>query len=388
MKIDTPLAIVFSVVCVVWLPSLLYVIIISTNDYRLSFNTLAILALGVISMIVGTLLAHFQVSIKKQRVRDVRTRYEYSIIMILILLTAVGGVGSYYAWKSMGINPITFSSDTLYEMNLAYSLEGRITTGLVGRLGSLSVVAFMLTVYLFLYNKLKRSSAIVFCFLFLMFMISPRRSVLIYTLISSIILWYLVRKPSFKKTVVAGSISMSGFILLFGGTQYALGKIEGFNIALIFDSILKYLYTSFYVMDRLLETSNLENSWIMLAVPMRVVGLLFDFTPNVDLSIPFVYVPEPANTVPMFYYFYKSSGFLGVGIYSSIVGYLALRFVNAFFLKKTFFLGVASSLFIVGILLSVRECLFIRYDFYYWLITAYLIGSALNRSVTWKKTFY
>lgn len=377
-------SLIATVTLVTWGGPLLaiFLVLVSGNTfaYEISNESIFINVAGFVSLILGVAFAAGirMPSYEKDVVERNLDKKERVMLLVIYVLSATGGFLTYLKWKSLGFDPFSFSDNMLGEMNLLYAEEGRITTGMAGRLSSLSFVGVIYSIYLYLNRRLAGASALFFCISFLVFMVSPRRAVLLTSLIAIFMFWLVARRPSLAKLFVIGTVFFCVFIFLFGYSQYNLGKIDSFSI---FDSIgvaFEYIWSSFYVMTSLLKTSHFEDTWIVMSVPARFLGEMFNVDPGVDLSIPFVYVPYPANTLPAFYYFFRSGGYVGVVFFGFLIGYAALLSARTYQLKGSFAAGGVSVMLLCGIVLSLRECLFITYDFVFWLIAVNIVGLFLK----------
>ncbi|WP_211246272.1 hypothetical protein, partial [Cereibacter changlensis] len=84
-----------------------------------------------------------------------------------------------------------------------------------------------------------------------------------------------------------------------------------------------------------------------------IAARLLGYDAGIDLSIPFVYLPDPSNTVSAFYYFYKSGDFVAVLACSFAVGWVSYSQVLAYLNTRKFFNLLFASLMLVGIFLSI-----------------------------------
>jgi oligosaccharide repeat unit polymerase len=382
--------IIFTII-IGWLPifaSLAYEKYWIGNIYNdIHFKTIFVNILGIGCVIIGAFIAKYKI-IKKRNplIISLNKKYNY-ILYIVLFLSVAGGIYSYYLWRSIGINFLSFAQDMLYRMNVVYADEGNVISGFWGRLSSLGTVGLLYIIYLYINNNCSRKKLFLIGLIFLLVIFSPRRAAMFTTLIASMYLYIISKDVNKYNKIIYAFLFCFCFCFIFVYTQYTLGKITEFSISDSIKTTSHYLVSNIYVMDGLINTSHFQNTWIILSVPARVFSGLFGVESNVDLSIPFIYLPEPSNTVPMFYYFFKSSGYYGVLGYSLFVGYITMVSINEYITNNTFFSAVCCSLFLSGILLSVRDCIFITYDFYYWLLVSYLINIFLDNKVVWAKKY-
>lgn len=376
-----PAAIVLATTAVVWVPALLTALWrelgLGGPPTYLSSQTLAINLAGLFFLVLGACAG----AVPRLKFQPRAIRRFKVLLPALIALCTLGAVLSYFAWLSLGINPLQFQDDTLYQMNVAYSEAGRVTTGVTGRLQALTSVVLLLVIYLWRAKRLTTLTTTLTAIGLVVLLISPRRSLIIQSLIFVTVLWVISSRTSLSR--LTAIVASSGLILvtLFGYTQFVLGKIPEFTISGVADSVLHYYISSLYVMDQLLNTGHFEKTWIVLSTPIRAFAGIMGEAPDVDLSIPFVFLPEPSNTVPAFYYFYKSGGWIAVFAWSAMVGLATTLSLRAYQQSRSFFSAVAATLLLTGILLSIRECLFITYDFAFWLVAAYVVSHLVSSRV-------
>lgn len=307
-----------------------------------------------------------------------------TMLYILLAVSIAGASVTWGNWASLGIDILDFSSESFYEMNVIYAGEERISSGLFGRMNAAATLGVLLTVYALSVREISKFRAIILCFIFLVLLISPRRAAFINAALVGLIFYLLVNADKLKRpTAKSYMIIIFGaclLITLFGYTQSILGKSPEPTIASGISSVLSYIGTNLYVMEELLVTDHFDDTWIVLSTPALFMGQLLDVKPNVDLSIPFVYVPGPSNTVTVFYYFYKSGSWLGVVFFSVLVGFATTLSLNKYLSCRTFFYGSASSILLLSGILSIRECYYITYDFYYFIIMSYVISVLIKKT--------
>ena len=342
----------------------------------ISWKTANINLLGVSSLLAGILFSRGMVPRRKSHKAVVVWGRSADLALLSILLTGalIGAYLSVGLWRELGIDVLNVSGRTLYEMNVIHAAEDRVITGVAGRLTAISFVGLMYALYLLREGRLTIKVGGAFAVAFLLAMISPRRALLLTSLISLLMMWFL-SAPRIRITQI---LKFSPFIVLilafFGFTQFLLQKSQTFSITDSLRIVLDYYISSFYVMDALIDTPHFEETYILWSVPERILALLLEYTPNVNLSVPFVYVSGQSNTVPAFYYFFKSSGYLGVFLASFLIGWVFMRLYMAWRSSLSFFHLVAASLFAAGVVLSPRQCLFIEYDFLFFLAISWFVG--------------
>lgn len=340
--------------------------------------------LGVGATAAGVRLAAMAFDDYRQRPRPEHinwmSRAGRRVLFCLIALSFTGAVVSYMRWQSLGINPFGFQAETLYAMNVVYAQEGRVLSGLGGRLYSLGGVGALFVTYLYFRGALTRLQAVLLGCMFCLFLFSPRRAIL-FMAVLGVMFTVLAERGRLRVREMGYGMGVAmALAVLFVLTQFALGKIVDLSPRQAIAALSGYLDANLYVMDQLIRTSHFDDTWIMLSIPARVVGALFGGSPIVDLSIPFVRIPELANTVPAFYYFYKSAGLVGVVIWSLGMGFCAYYSVRMMKDRGGFGWTAAASLSLVGLLLSVRECLLLSYEFYYWILVAFCMDWMMRRS--------
>jgi oligosaccharide repeat unit polymerase len=372
-------------VLVVWLPLFALLALEPqlelVNGRLISQKTALINCLGVACILIGIVLRSFLAGDRRisKPFEPWGLRADSIALTILLLLALLGAFLSALAWRELGIDPLSIGERTLYEMNVVYAQEERVISGLPGRLTALALVGLLYALYLQRQKRINSGTGFVFAILFIILMISPRRALLLSSLISSVMLWYLSQDKIKFSHSIRILIPVVAIVLSFGFTQYLLQKTDAFSL---FDSIkliVEYYVYSFYVMDALIDTSHFENTFIILSVPDRILSYIFSYSPNVHLSVPFIYFPKAANTVPAFYYFYKSGGFVCVAAASFVIGWLLTHLFIRMQAVPSLFNVIAASLFATGIVLSPRQCIFIEYDFIFLIFIAFVLD-ALRKS--------
>lgn len=366
-------------VLVVWLPILALLAfepqIELADGKRISQKTAFINLCGVAFIVLGIFLSRLLLR-GRQKSRAPEPwgpRADFIALTILLLVSLLGAFLGVLTWRELGVDPLSIGERTLYEMNVIYAQEERVISGLPGRLITLALIGLLYALYLQREKRIKWPTTLVFGIFFMAAMFSPRRALLLSAMISAVMLWFLSQEKIKPLRAIKMIIPIAVIILSFGFTQYLLHKQEEFSIFGSIRAIVEYYIYSFYVMDGLLETSHFEQTLIILSVPERILSYIFNYSPNVDLSIPFLYVPEPANTVPAFYYFYRSGGFIGVIVSSLVIGWVFMYLYTKMKVEPSLFNFIASSLFATGIVLSPRQCLFIEYDFLFLLAVALVL---------------
>lgn len=366
-------------VLAVWIPILILLVLepkVGIAEGRwISQNTGFINFFGVASIILGIVLSKLLLA-GSPIIRISEhwgPRADLVALTTLLLCSLLGAYFGVLAWRDLGVDPLSLGDRTLYEMNVIYAQEERVISGLTGRLITLALIGLLYVLYILREKRISWTTGLIFAFLFTAAMISPRRALLLSAMISAVMLSIMSQDKIrsiqlFKVTFVILTI-----ILLFGFTQYLLQKSDQFSFYESLKSVFAYYITSFYVMDSLIDTNHFNDTFIVLAVPERIFSSILGYSPNVDLSIPFVFVPGPANTVPAFYYFYKSGGLAGVIVFSFLIGWIFLRLYAKMRADYSLFNAIATSLFATGIILTPRQCLFIEYDFIFLIIVTLLL---------------
>ncbi|HIA9024574.1 TPA: O-antigen polymerase [Escherichia coli] len=309
---------------------------------------------------------------------DFNERKAKCILYFLTVLCLCGFLIGIQKWQAVGISILSFTSDTYYEMNVLHSESDGILSGISGRLYVLSYVLILYTLFLYKINIIHKRELTIYIAMALLFLFSPRRAIIIYSIISLLVyLLFFARIKLLKKIGLLLSVSLS-FIILFGFTQYSLGKMDNFEMVNIFESFFHYYYSSIPVMDSLISTNHFVDEYILLSTPLRFISALIQVPINIDLSIPFVNIPEPSNTLPITYYLYRSSGFVAIITFSIIFGFMSVRMERGMDFNCSFQVFAFNMLLSVGTLMSVREMFFITYDFFFWCIVIFIISYILR----------
>lgn len=371
---------------IIWCPLIFFALAdyIQGNGYVENQLTLYIIVISVFFFCLGSIFYSYidskcNITCNRHELSFSNKSRALYILYCLIFLCFLGFINSILVWSALGIDLLNFNFGMLYEMNVIYSEEKRVLTGIGGRLYALNYIAILYVCYL-LYNKLLSLKYAIFIIsLLIVFLISPRRVIILYSIISIIIfsffLFYKVNKYKFVLTFSCASVTL---ILLFGFTQFKLGKIQNFDVVSSLQVFFEYAMGSVRVMDALLYTKHFEQTWILFSTPIRFIDSLFDFKPVVDLSIPFVYVPDYNNTLPSPYYLYKSGGMQMVILISTIQGFITNIFFMSFRQNSSFLCFSFTIMLCLNMLLSIRELTFITYDFMFWSFCAILINLILK----------
>ncbi len=352
------------------------------SPYAVSKLTATICFVGIAATIVGSFAARMlPLKISRRRKSSPSPRTVIVVVGVVAIVGAAGAVFAVRAWRRLGIDVFSPDSFIFYSMNVLYS-EGGLLSGAEGRAYALLPVLLFLAVYLWRQKLVSRKVAVTLIASALVLMISPRRSTLITSTVASTLIWLQAKQISRTRLVVVGSAAAIAFLLFFGATQSSLGKLETAGVASTLQSVLYYYSSSPIVMDALVRTHHFADTWIIGNAIARMSNALFDTQYSVDLSVPFVSTPEPANTVPAFYYFYKSGGFAPLIIASFVIGLVSTLSLRLYIRRRSFFFATLSALCMTGMILSIRECLFISYDFLYWLLIAAILSFVLNMRIT------
>ena len=351
------------------------------SPYAVSKLTATICFVGIVVTVLGATSARM-VQLSEPGTRPAPSPRVVRVVVTVV--AALGTIGAFFAiraWKNLGIDVFSPDSFIFYSMNVLYAESG-LLSGPEGRVYALLPVLLFLTVYLWRHNLLSRNVAIALTAAAIVLMISPRRSTLITSAIASVIIWLQGRKISTTRLIVGGCVAAVTFLLFFGLTQSSLGKLETSGLASTLQSVLYYYSSSPIVMDALVRTHHFADTWIIGNSVARMSNALFDTRLAVDLSVPFVSTPEPANTVPAFYYFYKSGGFITLVLASFSAGFLSALSLRLYILRRSFVFATFSALCMTAMILSIRECVFISYDFLYWVLVVAALSWVLNLRFT------
>ncbi|WP_211246074.1 hypothetical protein, partial [Cereibacter changlensis] len=313
----TATKIVLSAILLAWLPAYLLYFFFPVAG-GIEFLEVSILphtvnAVGVCFMVIGLLCSG---CFHSSRVSPAPSPVEPSssklntILTAVAVLSATGAFLSFLTWRRYGIDLLNFTSATLYQMNVLYSEEGRILEGLPGRMVSLSALGVFLTSYMIISGKISSKAGFLCILMFLAFLISPRRGALISTIATMTAMFMIDRTGKRKSSRLLLATSAAALFFAFGFTQFLLNKTSQFSLWASFEVASSYVTSNFYVMDALIRTDHFTSTPILSWIPQLIAARLLGYDAGIDLSIPFVYLPDPSNTVSAFYYFYKSGDFV------------------------------------------------------------------------------
>lgn len=344
---------------------------IGAEDYRLGLLTVILCFVGVLSVLCG---CFFGYGSKIPRVRawaPISGRVKY-IIAVLLMLGFVGAVFAAREWISLGVNPLRGSS--LYDMNVAYSTSRDSFGGVSGRLHALVPVALLYVLFCRRASLIEPTHALVLVLILAALLISPRRATIITTALAAVFLWMLGKPLPIRRWLAYFIPAMFAIFAFLGYSQFKLGKAAEYTLASTVDMILTYAGSSVYVMDGLIHTDHLEDTFVLLNLPARAVNAVLGSNLQVDLSVPFVYDPVVSNTVPLFYYLYKSSSWLGLCGVSFLIGWISVISYRIAERTGSFGANLVSALMMCGLVLSIRENFFFSYDFLWWAVVGIVIS--------------
>lgn len=375
-----------------WLFLLYYVYVVgSSQPYDVSTQTMIICSVGVISIIFSYLFGMImQRSHDSGRLINRPNNERYlglikSCLKVTLGLGIIGAILSFYRWKSAGVNFSQLSFSLFYDMNLINSEEGGVIGGLTGRLVTLNLVTIIIASYLRLNSFISSRLYFFSIFISIVCLISPRRALLFYALSILFLTFFFYANYRFKTKILVSSVIIMVLIFLFGATQYYLGKLDNFDLASFYSIVKFYTTSSFVVMSELLNTQHFQDKVILLNTPARIINSLFSTGYNVDLSVPFVELEHRANTLPMFYYIFKELGYLGLILIGFLIG-LAFSYVVTLTKRKGLFIHFSlSMLFMLGLMFSPREMIFITYDFWTWVFVVFFIDKFARTTILSKK---
>lgn len=350
---------------------------------RISLTAAAICTLALIATLFGCFVGK-GVGVGPARDLPDRVRSHQVALVALLGVGVIGAILAVRAWYGMGIDVFSGAGDTLYQMNVRYSQEDDFIGGAAGRLYASIPIFLFFCLYCLKRGVLSKRATGLLVMVALVLMISPRRSMIFTSCIAAAFLHLQGKDIRVGRAIqlLVGVVVV--FVAYFGYTQFKLGKISEFSVVAVFEALSYYLNSSVFVMSELLHTAHFEDTWIFLNLPARAINYIFHSNLAVDLSVPFVYVPEPANTVPSYYYFYKSSGYIGVVVVSFLQGFVASYAMRKFAARPTFFWAVVSSMMLTTLVLSVRENVLFSYDFAWWVAIAAGMSVILTKRFRFK----
>ncbi|QWV94801.1 oligosaccharide repeat unit polymerase [Geomonas oryzisoli] len=246
--------------------------------------------------------------------------------------------------------------------------------GISGRLAVLPAIAIPLNIYLMGRRQQRDRMLALLTFIEFLYLVSPRRALILQTIVSSVFVHVFVKglTPRMVRSMVGGAAAM---VLLFALTQVGLNKASG-GVGVGLNSAYVYLTSNLPIFQELTKNSQDTNGEYVLNIPLRVTNKL-GFNKAPDLSIPFVKVPVEGNTAPFFYYPYRDWGVAGVVVLSWIIGFATATVYNR---KERGAAWVLVSAFCTtAMVFSVRENIFITYQFWYCAAVAALLGTVLRQ---------
>ncbi|ULO08643.1 oligosaccharide repeat unit polymerase [Paenibacillus sp. 19GGS1-52] len=249
--------------------------------------------------------------------------------------------------------------------------------GLSGRLYNLPTLAIPYNVFLIsIFPEQKKRLIIISC-IEIFFLISPRRAILIQTLMVVLFILLLTRTIRISIKILVIPIIL---LILFSFSQVVLNKGQGEGIFGGLKVIYLYITGNIPSFDLLMDR-NREGMGLMSLSNfykfLNAIGYRFE---NVDLSIDFVNIPTPFNTIPYNYYFLMDFGILGSSfvIFTGAYGitFLYYRTMTIFkYLKMEYFTYIyIYSYILMGILFSFRENVLISYNALFFILISIMVS--------------
>lgn len=307
------------------------------------------------------------------------------ITALIVLCSMVGAYSYFIYWSSKGVVFSLLDSESYLEINALYAEGEDDFGGILGRLYIIPILGVVWVEYLRSRGFLRSAVAIAVNLILLACLLSPRRAFLFYAIIS----WlgaYLIGKDrlSSKDALLAAGLGV-GALIAFMYSQVALNKASDASLVEAVRPVVVYLLGSLSVMEELLSTPHFSDVAVVFNVPARIINQIFGSGFNVDLSIPFVSLPDLANTVPFQYYLFKDVGIFGMAIFSFFLGFFWVRALRLYRLTKSFFPYYCGSTVFTGMVLSVREGLFFTYLFWFLVCVSFVVAKlASARKFYWR----
>ncbi|MEK4286997.1 O-antigen polymerase [Paenibacillus sp. FSL P4-0502] len=312
--------------------------------------------------------------------------YSKKVVYISYLFFLLSGIG-YLSYISLVLKSVNLGSGIIgvfrqWNYEVAYGNLGQFG-GLMGRLYTLPQIAIPFNVYIISFIPKNRKKIIILLSIAeFFFLLSPRRALLFQTAILVLLILLITKKIR----ITIKTISLSMFLLfLFSYSQFMLNKSMGNGLLGGLKDIYVYItgnIPSFEILMNIKREDNGNMSFANFYNIFNSIGYNFN---NVDMSIAFVNIPIPFNTVPYNYYFLMDFGIWGSFLVIFLVAYvITYLFYKTRYSKDSLNIQKFSILYIycyllMGVIFSFRENVWITYN------SLFLITLSLFLAVVFKK---
>lgn len=343
------------------------------NFTQVSLESWFIITLFHFSFISGSLTAsHKKVSTSNLRLNVDIDQLDFKNCRFVVIALFIFSFAGYFGFVNTVLK--SFILDDLQGLavvlNTAISEDSLEFGGILGRLYVLPGIAVPLNIFLYKHSNVNKKLILWITLFEIIFLVSPRRALLIQTLLVSGIVYLLINKVT-KIKIIKSFILILFCLIFFSYTQAMLNKSVDIGLSGSLKTLYIYVAGNIPSFDLQIDYPYDRNGSYTLNVPNRIVHFFGLDDKKPDLSMEFVNTPIPFNTVPYFFYFYKD---FGIVLGCLIVWVLSFSF--AFFYHRRHFNNFFSiylfSFVIISIVLSHRELTLITYDFMFFLIVAYV----------------
>ncbi len=290
----------------------------------------------------------------------------------LFLLSFLG----YIAFFAKLINVVNFSGSLVsayrdWNYQVSYG-ELSLFGGIVGRLYVLPSFAIPYNVYLLTVFPTYKKQLLFISIIEVLFMFSPRRAPLIQTIV---VVFFIILLKNRKKIKISWkTITTSiGCLFFFPYTQSLLNKSVESGLVGGIKSIYLYITGNIPAIELQLQNSVPTYGDLVFNVPFKILHKLGVISNEPDLSIPFVSLPVPFNTIPYNYYLIRDFGIVGSTIAIWIIAFVITCLYYKVRASNSFSILYNYSLVLMAIVFSFRENVLITYDAWYYMLLSVIV---------------
>lgn len=345
----------------------------------ISTETLFIIFIINSSFLIGSI--SLSLALKRKKYKGIKVinepkRENFEVLYFSAVLIFVFSLVGYIFYINAVVNSISLSLD-LSAMFLEWNYQsshGQLEEfgGIFGRFYVLPLIGIPLNIYLL--NKYKKSKLLILLsFLEFFFLFSPRRALLISTVILSFLTWAVFKEKNLK--INFRSLIILFFTLtFFMTTQSWLNKSSGEGIFGGFRDI--YIYISGNIPSLQVYLNNLVSfdSYLSFNVLFKIASSIDLTNQSPDLSLKFILIPFEFNTTPYMFYYLNDFGILGTAIYMWILGLVITYIYYKVKREKSFLFVYVYITLMLFIIFSFRENTLIIYNTWYALLVVILVS--------------
>lgn len=253
----------------------------------------------------------------------------------------------------------------------------------MGRLYTLPQIAIPFNLFMIPYYPTYRKKLIIISIVEMLFLLSPRRALLFQTAVLIILILLITKKIKITLKTIFIIILL---LFLFSYSQFILNKSMGNGMLGALKDIYVYVTGNIPSFSVLMDIKRESDGYMSFSILYNILKAIGYPSTNVDLSIAFVNIPIPFNTVPYNYYFLMDFGIWGSFLVVFLIAYVItilyykihkLGFYNE---SNNFSIVYIYSYLLMGIVFSFRENIWITYNSFFLILISLLIGVVLKNN--------